>query len=55
MILLPSSFLKILRNIQNLMKPFVNLFYLSTVQLHLSELIGTRSYPDIQKIWIIRF
>jgi hypothetical protein len=26
-----------------------------TVELHLSELIGRTSYPDVQKIWIIGF
>ena len=27
----------------------------STVELHLSGLIGTASHPDMQKIWIIGF
>jgi hypothetical protein len=30
-------------------------FYAGTVEFHSSALIGTTSYPDMQKIWIIGF
>ena len=53
--LLPSSFLKLLRNILTLMNHFINSFYLTKVQLHLFEIIGTAKLPDMQKIRIFGF